>query len=67
MPRRTRTSRLDSRLDALEAENDERIYVVSVGGDEERSGWFTPEEYEQQYGERPDSAFTVTINGGTDP
>lgn len=41
------------------------IFVVAIGGDPNRpAGWLTPEEYEQHYGDRPESDFTFTVNPG---
>lgn len=45
--------------------DDDRVYVVSIGGDPDSpSGWMSHEEHEQHFGERPDSGFNLHMSGG---
>lgn len=54
---------LERRLDRADPEHEDgRIFVVRIGGDYERGGWYTYEEYEQAFGELPDSEFNYHIN-----
>ncbi len=58
MTRRSKRD-LDRRLDALEPSHpdEERIFVVRIGGDPETpSGWMSPAEYDRYYG--PEGEFT---------
>lgn len=66
MTRRNRTSRaVENRLDTLETTraHENQIYAVTIGGDGSRpTGWLSPAEYERHYGDRPESAFSFTVN-----
>lgn len=58
---------LERRLDRADTEHeDDRIHVVRIGGDYERAGWYTYEEYEEEFGELPDSGFTFNVMYGDD-
>jgi hypothetical protein len=46
-----------NRLDQLDPGHDERIFVVAIGGEPGRGGWYTLDEYEQEFGDRPESTF----------
>lgn len=53
---------LERRLDAVDPDHDDdRIHVVCIGGEPGRSGWYTHEEYEQVFGDLPESEFEFTI------
>lgn len=54
---------LERRLDRADPEHeDDRILVVSIGGEPGRGGWFTYDEYEQEFGQLPESEFNYHIN-----
>ena len=56
---------VERRLDDLDDDTDDRIFVVSIGSDSDvPTGWLTPEEYERHYVDRPESDFRHTINMG---
>jgi len=53
---------LERRLDDADDSPDDRMFAVSIGGDPDApTGWLSPDEYEQYYGDLPDSTFEFHI------
>jgi len=63
MPRRSKRE-LEQALDGLaDADTaDDRVFVACIGGDQDTpTGWLTPEEYAEHYGEPPENGFEFDV------